>query len=319
MGKKKKNLRTSSPCPEATSNLAAMSSFGSFGGASAVRAATPNESPAASPISESKIVTYEDIASSPPFRFSIGPQKREFFIHSVLLSNQSPAFERLVNGGFKEAREYHAELDNVDGETFAAFVQYAYTGQYGTERPTAQPAPPCVHYAGQCKSCRRAGNSNTFGIFGVPKPPFEPEPDLVRHAPQKPFKQMVSGLQGSREPYFVMLDSRHARAQNDLLAHAKVLVFADYWGVARLRGLSLQKLGKMLDEVELIEERVEEVAALMEHGYDEPRPDDLTKLLLLYSACKVDKLWKSERFRAVFSRHSELSMSLVGAMVDTTR
>ncbi|KAK0627890.1 hypothetical protein B0T14DRAFT_563656 [Immersiella caudata] len=63
----------------------------------------PNDSqPAALPTANLKTITYEEIASSKPSVFIIGPKKREFTLASVLVANQFPGFKRLVNGSFKE-------------------------------------------------------------------------------------------------------------------------------------------------------------------------------------------------------------------------
>lgn len=70
------------------------------------------------------------IASSVPFRFLVGPNGREFTIHSALLSHQSPVLDKLVNGGFSEAAEKCVTWDSVDEDTFIRFWQYAYTGKY---------------------------------------------------------------------------------------------------------------------------------------------------------------------------------------------
>ncbi|KAK0705596.1 hypothetical protein B0H67DRAFT_687730 [Lasiosphaeris hirsuta] len=70
------------------------------------------------------------ITHSMLFRIYIGPQKREFAIHSALMADQSAAFDQPVNGSFKEARDFHVELDDVDEETLLCFFQYAYTGEY---------------------------------------------------------------------------------------------------------------------------------------------------------------------------------------------
>lgn len=70
------------------------------------------------------------IASSVPFRFLVGPNQREFTIHSALLSHQSPVLDKLVNGGFAEAAEKCVKWDSVDEDTFVRFWQYAYTGKY---------------------------------------------------------------------------------------------------------------------------------------------------------------------------------------------
>lgn len=172
-------------------------------------------------------------------------------------------------------------------------MQYAYTGGYGAERHrrevlSAEPHP---------SPFQRGGTRNL--------------------SPWDKFKRTVSKLRVSDEEPYLSTPFRERVHRNIFLSHAKVFVFADFWRVTRLKELSLQKLGKCLEEVKLTGEMVEEVAALLEYCYDEPRPEELTALLMQYSACMIDKLLKSERFRRVFSRHGELALSLVGAMVET--
>ena len=115
----------------------------------------------------------------------------------------------------------------------------------------------------------------------------------------------------------------HARSiqdhpQNHFLSHARVFIFADFWGITSLRQLSLQKLGQSLEGLQLTNstmvEEVKEVAALLEYCY-EARPKELMSMALLYAACKIDELWKSERFQEVLVRHGELARALLGAMI----
>lgn len=72
---------------------------------------------------------------SVPFRFVVGPIKREFWMHRAIVAAQSPVLDRLVNGEFREAKDLHAELESVDEKTFYFFWQYAYGGDYGDIEP----------------------------------------------------------------------------------------------------------------------------------------------------------------------------------------
>ncbi|KAK3305250.1 uncharacterized protein B0T15DRAFT_531742 [Chaetomium strumarium] len=73
-------------------------------------------------------IRWEDIASSDMFRFSVGPERREFTMHRALVAHLSPVLAALVNNtNFKEARGAHAVLEEVDEQTFTLFAQYAYT------------------------------------------------------------------------------------------------------------------------------------------------------------------------------------------------
>jgi hypothetical protein len=73
-------------------------------------------------------LTVASFTSSPPFTIIVGESKKKFYIHSALLSSLSAPLSRLVNNGiFKESREAQVSWEHVDEDTFAYFVQYAYT------------------------------------------------------------------------------------------------------------------------------------------------------------------------------------------------
>lgn len=69
------------------------------------------------------------------FRFLVGPDKREFTIHSALVVHQSPVLEALVQGRFREAIDCSVVWDDIDERTFTGFWQYVYTGDYDTPEP----------------------------------------------------------------------------------------------------------------------------------------------------------------------------------------
>ncbi|KAK4445484.1 hypothetical protein QBC34DRAFT_164264 [Podospora aff. communis PSN243] len=247
-----------------------------------------------------RVISYEHITSSSLFHFSIGPQRRKFAIPSILITIQSPAFERLVNSNFKEAQESHAELDNVDEDTFVRFVRYVYTGGYGTEAPEVTPPATSGSLFGSPFDNSRIERSNPFGSAGFGASRYdEPGSECSQ------FQRMVSSLQVSERPYRIAPSPESAHLENAVLSHAKVFVFADYWGVTRLKELSLRRLGKCLEEMELTEDKAEadEMAGLMEFCFDDkdPRPEELTSLILLYSACNIRNLWKSDRFQEFVS------------------
>jgi hypothetical protein len=145
-------------------------------------------------------------------------------------------------------------------------------------------------------------------------------PDKVDNTPtpQERLMQMVSSIQVPEEPYFV--DAHDIQAQNALMTHAKVFVFAEYWGVDRLKELSLRRLGTSLEDLgSLTDDEVDKFVALMEYCYEEPRPHELTKLVSLYSASRVKEFWKSQEFREVVKRYNELAVALIGDMIDPNK
>jgi hypothetical protein len=60
-------------------------------------------------------------------------------------------------------------------------------------------------------------------------------------------------------------------------------------------------------ELEKLDKNMEDVAALIEYCFEEPRPESLTGLLVMFSTCKIGKPWKNDKFRDAVSKHNELA------------
>lgn len=107
---------------------------------------------------------------------------------------------------------------------------------------------------------------------------------------------------------------------NPYLLHAKVFVFADYWGVTGLKGVSLRKLSNALQDVGLLVNTKwvrDRLVALVEYCHEEPRPEELITLVHLYAAFRLPQLWESEKFQELFRHHTELSVALMRAVVES--
>ncbi|KAK0949908.1 hypothetical protein LTR91_026071 [Friedmanniomyces endolithicus] len=74
--------------------------------------------------------SYHQFLQSPPFRFLIGKDREEFFLHPHLVASHSRPLGALVNGSMHEAKERCALLDDTTPATFVRFGQYIYTGDY---------------------------------------------------------------------------------------------------------------------------------------------------------------------------------------------
>lgn len=72
---------------------------------------------------------------------SVGPEKELFRIHKDLLCGRVQYFERMFNGGFKEAQEQAAFLPEDDAGAFAYFVKWLYSGDLSSISAAAQKPP----------------------------------------------------------------------------------------------------------------------------------------------------------------------------------
>lgn len=85
------------------------------------------------------------IIHSPSFTFLVGPKHTKLTIQSGLAQHVSKPLHNLMNNGHtRESRHRIAVLEDEDVETFVAFCEYAYTGDYKVPRlpvPASLPAP----------------------------------------------------------------------------------------------------------------------------------------------------------------------------------
>ncbi|KAK0710608.1 hypothetical protein B0H67DRAFT_539437 [Lasiosphaeris hirsuta] len=240
--------------------------------------------------------------SSKAYKFTIGPNKREFVMHSALVAAQSRAFNQLVHGGFKEAEELHTELKSVSEETFVLFSQYAYTGDY--ELLELNPRRRVDVQEGT--TSKKAKNKKLKGKRSVSKYTYN-RTDLW-----KDFTLACSiGVEPPPKRPGVVIDNG-----NVLLSHAQLYVFADCYGIARLSELSFDRLGNALLEMKVTPELVADVIELLGYCYDEPTPPRLRNHLVLYAACKADKLWSNMQFKELVTTHGDFTAALLGVMIE---
>ncbi|OAQ67937.1 hypothetical protein VFPPC_13600 [Pochonia chlamydosporia 170] len=81
--------------------------------------------------------TAESIFSSRPIKFVVGTKRAEFWIHSSLVTGQSPVLDRLMNWKTNDT----VFLDTADETAFLCFSLYAHTGFYDP-RKILNAAPP---------------------------------------------------------------------------------------------------------------------------------------------------------------------------------
>ncbi|KAH6603472.1 hypothetical protein Trco_008247 [Trichoderma cornu-damae] len=256
----------------------------------------------------------EVIATSIPFRFLVGPNQKEFTIHSALFTYQSSVLEKLVNGNFFEAAEKCVTWKEVDEDTFIRFWQFTYTGKYAA-------APPVVEAKPESEATQESQSPATVPFLFGNRPKDEVPKQLTKREaqweafknkrPSAAFGAFSSGIFGRPRSNLA-----HEDYTDTLISHARVYIFAECYGIADLMDLSLNELHGTLVKFTLHEERINDIVALVCYCYENLAPQPLRELISLYAACKVDKLWPSERFQELAEAHSELSKALLGLIVN---
>ncbi|EHK24852.1 uncharacterized protein TRIVIDRAFT_61610 [Trichoderma virens Gv29-8] len=273
------------------------------------------------------------IASSVPFRFLVGPNEREFTMHSALFTHQSPVLERLANGNFTEAAEKCVKWKSVDEDTFIRFWEYAYTGKYTAAEPVI--IFPLQWDGPDPLELQRNPEATPELPSGPPPPPLAPLFDTLRSPSEDgtPEDQKRQDLWNAfTKPLtfdsFAMFHAffikrtkplpTNLRSQDftdTFLSHVRLYIFAECYDIASLMQHSLTELQAELERFTLHKQRTGDVITLVRYCYENPVPEALTDLVTLYAACKINTLWQIEQFRALVEAHSELSMALFGLEV----
>ncbi|KAH6842387.1 hypothetical protein B0I37DRAFT_356466 [Chaetomium sp. MPI-CAGE-AT-0009] len=244
--------------------------------------------------------------------------KKEFTISSALVAHQSPALRKLVEGDFREARDGCVTLDWVDEDTFTRFIQYAYTGDYDTADD--DPMIPAV-----ARWERRLAK-----VQEVPEK-YRPEWHEWYKTQEFSYKttnrenkkrgkhclwdRFSQGANRFNQAKFTLTTNPKADHSRIFLGHAKMYVFADYYGISDLMELSHNKLGQVLLPFKLRDERVADFVAVMRYCYEEPAPEALQEFVIMYAACKAKVLWKDTGFQGLVEETQELSFAFIKQMM----
>lgn len=125
------------------------------------------------------------IIHSPSFTFLVGPKHTKLTIQSALAQHVSKPLHNLMNNGHtRESKHRIAVLEDEDVETFVAFCEYAYTGDYKVPLP---PAPREDIRKGVVETALSPGNSwretyRSDSVSSAVPPPAPSPPESVRTA-----------------------------------------------------------------------------------------------------------------------------------------
>ncbi|KAK8040669.1 hypothetical protein PG991_000457 [Apiospora marii] len=241
----------------------------------------------------------QSIAASGPFRFLVGPEKKEYMVHEHLVGRISRPLRALLNSGMEKSVRGVAEWPDVEEATFVRFFQFAYTGDFDVEVPT-RPFP------------------------GSPKPPGSLSKNLPLKQLKlwKSFKTLYFPL-NTRGSKWLLPDEAPASSFTEVfLAYAKLYVLADEKGIEGLADCSLGRLHNALSNFDLQKKGVDSVVSLAGYCFDhtcdkanrDGEQDRMRRMVCIYVACNLEVLWDSTDFQTIFAKHSEFSVGVVGLM-----
>jgi len=159
------------------------------------------------------------IIHSPSFTFLVGPRHTKLTIQSGLAQHVSKPLHNLMNNGHtRESRHRIAVLEEEDVETFVAFCEYAYTGDYKVPRLPV----PREHRVSVAESVHSPANSwrGTFrsgSVSSVPPPAPSPPPEFVDNGP----KAVEVEPQLETEPTPVIGEEPDAEAETEVETEAQ--------------------------------------------------------------------------------------------------
>ncbi|KAL5903135.1 hypothetical protein ACKVV7_011442 [Pyricularia oryzae] len=263
-------------------------------------------------------------ATSYQFRFLIGPDKREYTIHSYIVAQQSAALSTTVYGEFKEAKDGFVTWDDTDESTFLSFWHYVNTGNYDDPEPISK-----VEVDADDPS------NDSIQATSAKEPELEPQPKQIDfewdwgHPSQKNAKRQSKRdmLWNDFQKSWRKDMSRYTEnttcnsgtgstAHADILIHhCRVYILADRYDIPRLMDLSFNKLHQNLVEYNLSKQKPKDIVELLQFCYAEVVPEKLRQLVVHYAACNAEILWKSKEFQDLLEDYSNLGTAFIGSLL----
>ncbi|KAI0388107.1 hypothetical protein F5Y04DRAFT_241675 [Hypomontagnella monticulosa] len=293
-------------------------------------------------------VPYEIIAASKPFRFLVGPDKREFQMHSELVARMSKPLGTLVKGEWEEGKNGVVEWPEIDEGTFVRFCEFAYTGDYKAaksfediptpeEEEPALVSPPAIADVQDMPQVEEAMPADYEEPIAEPEPydpwgtrkkgkkrsvfetPPSPPPPSKKDIMWQQFQDAIGNepdMRPKEEPNTDPL----ANYSEVLISHARLYALADYLNIEVLMGLCVRKLHRTLKVFNLHKgARVTDIAQLIDYAYSntvsrDGEQDKLRSLLATYAACNIEELWSNVYFQDVL-KSGEVSKAIIGQLL----
>ena len=265
-------------------------------------------------------------------------------IHAALVAEQSAALQSLVNGAVKEAQAGRAEWEDVAVETFIAFAEYVYTGNYtltcdNKEAETSQgvstgdqkiPAPAEELVWGPNESIIDVNEGPFEGFasgFGMKKDKKPKKGRAVRPGHRSPFHDLVYPhspilLHSTNTPKPLPSTPVVEDYASIFLMHARVYVFAEKWVIEPLKVIAFNKLHEALRNYTRYEARSSDIVELVKYTYDNTpslnQRDPLRELVIQYIAYEGREIARSKECMDLIGQKGDFAKDLMGMVLEAT-
>ncbi|KAI1094077.1 hypothetical protein F5B19DRAFT_84604 [Rostrohypoxylon terebratum] len=223
--------------------------------------------------------------ASMPFKFVVGPNRREFFVHTNALTEISPVLRALIAGSMNEAIEGTAVLADINEDDFARLCEYAYSRDYRVPVPDSDPPELPVRPEGSAEPQYRYSHwrKPLIDLFDTHK-------ETTIRSLAKEYGQSP-GFFINRPRYNSNLGSKDWT--ETLLQHANMYVIADRYDVAGLRPLACFYLHDILYSIfKDTWDSIPAIEKLVRLTYENTEsPDDLRGLVSGYVALKSESMF----------------------------
>jgi hypothetical protein len=199
--------------------------------------------------------------ATPVYTIAAGPERKEFTVHSGLLSSNSDTLRELVTGQRKTLSSRTIAWEQWDEGTVGRFVQWLYTKEYQVPAPKA--AAIRSRRSSGLDTRRPRPTSRLFveamaNSFG-PSPPSTPsppssvlsDPASSSATPPRPASSPATPPRPASAP--TIPDDAPLDYDEPFLAHAKLYALAQFANITPLKLQCINRLAALLDEIRWIE------------------------------------------------------------------
>ncbi|KAF8540029.1 hypothetical protein BDD12DRAFT_881313 [Trichophaea hybrida] len=199
--------------------------------------------------------------ATPVYTIAAGPKRKEFPVHSGLLSTNSEILRELVTGQSKTSRDRTIAWEQWDEATVGRFVQWLYTKEYQVPAPKA--AAITSRRSSGLDTRRPRPTSRLFAeamaSTFAPSPPSTPsppssvlsDPASSSATPHRPTSSSAIPPRPASAP--PIPDDVPLDYEEPFLAHAKLYALAQFTDITPLKLQCINRLAALLDEIRWIE------------------------------------------------------------------